>query len=118
MASDKVYKTVFGEAFKIRRPDSGDDDKTYFTVKSLITNKYISCTLWDNSHGVWLEEHPEFVNGVLVFVNGSVKVKVIDDKQFINMSVGRIGTIAMDAGVDTRTGSDDSEAAAAEEDVI
>ena len=118
MAADAVYKTVLGEAFKIRRPESGEDDKTYFTVKSLLTQKYISCTLWDNSHGKWLEENPAFTNGVIVLVNGKVKTKVVDDKTFINMSVSRIGLIPMDAGVDTRDSDGEGEQAAAEEDVI
>lgn len=119
MADDKVYKTVIGEAFKIRRPDSGEDDKTYFTVKSFVTGKYISCTLWDNSHADWLDKNG-LENGDAVIVNGTVKVKTVDDKQFINMSIGRIGKIPMDSGVDTReSGSgNSSEKAAAEEDVI
>lgn len=116
--SDKVYKTIIGEAFKIKRPESGEDDKTYFTVKSFVTGKYISCTLWDNSHSAWLEAHPEFVNGVAVIVNGSVKSKTVDDKTYINLSVGRIGTIPMDEGIDTREGSDSEDNPAAKEDVI
>lgn len=89
------FGTVLGEAFSIKRPNEGQaDDKTYFTVKSWVSGKFVSCTLWDSSHG-----HIQLENGMGVVVHGKVQKKQSGDKVYTNMSVSSIGLIPMDKGV-------------------
>ena len=104
MANLDEWKTVIGEAFKISRPDA--DDKTNFTVKSYVSGKYVNCTLWDSSHA-----HVKLQNGDCVVVNGTVKTtpKKDGDGFWVNLSVGRIGIIPMDAGVRDDAPSSDGE---------
>lgn len=89
------YKSVFGEAFNIRP----QDDKTNFAVRSYISNNIVNCTLWHSSHS-----HVDLTNGDVVVVNGKIKhtPKKDGDGHWVNLSVGRIAVIPMDAGLDTR----------------
>jgi hypothetical protein len=97
MANLDQFKTVIGEAFKIEELE----DKIKFTVRSYISNAYINCTLWRNSHDHWVGE---LENGDAVIVNGKYTTppKKDGDGHWHNLSVKRIGKVPMDAGVDDR----------------
>lgn len=99
-----VWKSFIGEAFNVKRPEQGEDDKTYFTLKTLTKSTFINCTLWDNSHG-----HVEVNKGDMVIVNGKFKKKAKSDGDgfWYNLSVTRIAVIPMDDGVDDRDGYED-----------
>jgi hypothetical protein len=113
MGNLDTYKTVIGEAFNIKPADKVAARN--FAVRSYISANIVNCTLWDNSHG-----HVEIANGDPVIVNGKIKTepKKDGDGNWVNLSVGRIAVIPMDAGVDTRTETVKSNAAEDEPDVL
>lgn len=92
MASED-YKTVIGEAFNIKPADKIEGRN--FAVRSFVTGNIVNCTLWDSSHS-----HVEIENGDPVIVNGKVKLtpKKDGDGQWVNLNVGKIAIIPMDAG--------------------
>lgn len=111
------WQTVMGEGFKVKRPEKGADDKTWFTVKSFKTGKFLSCTLWDNSHGHLTDQ---LNDGMVVIVNGKIKAvpSTTGGDPFLNMNVSRIAIIAMDAGVDDRESTNDGGSSDDEPDLI
>lgn len=100
MANLNEYGTVFGEAFRKgvgqNEVIDGDGDKTNFTVKSYVTGKYVSATLWANSHG-----HIEVRQGDPVLINGKITKKRQEqgDGFWVNLSISKIAVIPMDVGV-------------------
>lgn len=88
-----TYKSIFGEAFNIKQADGVEARN--FAVRSFVTGNVVNCTLWDSSHS-----HIDLVNGDVVVVNGKIKTtpKKDGDGVWVNLSVGKIALIPMDAG--------------------
>lgn len=96
MANTDQYSTVIGEAFAIKPADKVEARN--FAVRSFVTGNIVNCTIWDSSHA-----HIELANGDCVIVNGKVNKtpKKDGDGHWVNLNVGKIGLIPLDAGVRT-----------------
>lgn len=109
----KQYGEVWGPITGVRRPKEGQqDDKTYVSIKSLSTGKFVSVTVWDNSHGSYIDSADPQV-GDLAYASGSIqKNQGNDGKTYLNMSAYQLLFFKTNRGEDTSTDSteDDSDA--------
>lgn len=99
---DKEYREIWGVVVGVRRPKEGQqDDKTYVSVKSLSTGKYVSLTVWDNSHGAYAPDGATPIEvGGLIFATGSFQQNTGNDGNvYNNISAYKLAYFPVDAGV-------------------